>query len=460
MVDLISKVENILKKHEMVCKGDRIVAGISGGPDSMCMLHIFLLLKDKYDLSIFAAHLNHQFRGEEADKDALYVKSICEEWGIPVYIKSCDVSSYATEAGLSDEEAGRIIRYELYDDVARKVNGNKIAVAHNKNDHVETVLMNLIRGSGIEGLKGIEARRGRIIRPLINIERIEIEKYCQDNQLDARIDKTNLMPIYGRNKVRLELIPYIRDNYNPNIMDTLYRFSDIVAIENDYLEKETIIIFAKVASWYGDSIKYNINGLKKLHRALQRRVLRQGIEKLLGNLKGIGYKHIEDILSILNENTNAAVMLPYNLRAYISYRYLVLGPYNKELHKSYSYILEHDKNNIIPSQGLNILLKTMGVGEITDMKKDKNTVYIDKDRINKDLRIRNRLDGDIFSPIGLKGSKKLKKYFIDEKIPREERDNIRLIADGGDIVWVVGKRLSEKYKITSETKKVVMIKIE
>ena len=270
MKSLLLKVESIIEKYEMIYEGDRIVAGVSGGPDSMCMLHILLRLKDKYNLSIFVAHLNHQFRGKEADDDAEYVKHICEEWGIPVFIKVFDVPAYAKETGLSAEEAGREIRYKLYDEVAKKVNGEKIAVAHNMNDHIETILMNLLRGSGIEGLKGIEAVRDRIIRPLINVERDEIEEYCWMNGISPRIDKTNLQPIYGRNKIRLELIPYIKNNYNPNIMSTLYRFSDIAFLENDYMDKEAENLFFEVASNYKNSIKYNIDKLVKLHPALQK----------------------------------------------------------------------------------------------------------------------------------------------------------------------------------------------
>ena len=179
----------------------------------------------------------------------------------------------------------------------------------------------------------------------------------------------------------------------------------------------------------------------------------------MGNLKGIEYKHIEEIISILHDKTGAAVMLPRNMRAYISYENLIIGPKFEKSRAKYSYILDHDKENIISSQGITAVLKTLKVSEVNDIKKDKNVAYIDKAKLNGDLIIRNRLDGDIFSPIGLKGSKKLKEYFIDDKIPREERDGVQLIADGKEIVWVIGKRLSEKYKITDKTEDVIMIKI-
>lgn len=459
MKDLFFKVYNTIEKYKMICQGDSIVTGVSGGPDSMCMLHILLRLKDKFDLSIFAAHLNHQFRGKEADDDAIYVRDICHEWGIQTFIKVFDVPAYAKENGLSSEEAGREIRYELYDEVMKKVGGQKIAVAHNMNDHIETIFMNLLRGSGIEGLKGIEAVRGQIIRPLINAERDEIEEYCRINKISPRIDKTNLEPIYGRNKIRLELIPYIKDTFNPNIMSTLNRFSDIAVLENDYMDKEAEKSFFEVAESYENGIKYCINKLDNLHPALQRRVIRIGLEKLLGSLKGIEYKHIEEILKILHDNTGAAAVLPRNIRAYVSYENLIIGPKNEKIHDKYCYSLKIDSENIIYSLGIEAVVKTLKAYDVYDIKKDKYTVYIDKEKVQGDLFLRNRLNGDVFSPIGLKGSKKLKEYFIDEKIPKEERDKIQLIADEKEIVWVIGKRLSEKYKITDKTKNVIMINI-
>ncbi len=459
MVDALQQAENTIKKYNMIEMNDKIVAGISGGPDSMCMLHILIRLREIYNLSIYGAHLNHQFRGEEADRDAEYVKYICREWGIPVFFKVFDVPAFAKESGLSAEDAGRIIRYRLYDEAVSKVGANKIAVAHNLNDHIETIFMNLIRGSGVEGLIGIEAIRDKIIRPLINTNRKDIEEYCDTNGIIPRIDKTNLEPIYGRNKVRLELIPYIEENLNANIMNTLNRFSDIVFIENDFLDKESQKAFLDVAKHFDNSIKYSIIKLSSLHTALKRRVIRIGIEKLSGSLKNIEYKHIEDILNIINNKTGSAVMLPKGIIAYVSYDNLIIKHNIKEETEKFCYNLEFDKDNFIPSLKLSILLDSVSKEKIYDLKYMTDEVYIDKEGIKDSLVIRSRNAGDMFSPIGFKGSKKLKSYFIDEKVPREERDSIELIADGKEIVWVVGKRLSEKYKITENTKEAVRIRI-
>ncbi|HHY76985.1 MAG TPA: tRNA lysidine(34) synthetase TilS, partial [Clostridiales bacterium] len=279
MRDLKLVVEETIKKYNMLNYGDSVVVGFSGGPDSICLLHILMELKDKLGLNIYAAHLNHQFRGKEADEDALFVENICKEWGIQVYVKTFNVPAYAKEKGLSSEEAGREIRYKLFYEVAEKVNANKIAIAHNMNDNAETVLMNLFRGSGIEGLKGIEAVRDKIIRPLINVRRDEIESYCREKKLNPRIDKTNLEPIYSRNRIRLELIPYIEKHFNSNIMSTLQRLSEIANMENDFLNKEAEKLFLEIAMVSKNSIQYSINKIKNVHPALVRRIIRLGIER-------------------------------------------------------------------------------------------------------------------------------------------------------------------------------------
>lgn len=459
MRDLPSVVEETIKKYNMLEYGDCVVVGLSGGPDSMCLLHILMELRKTWGLKIFAAHLNHQFRGKEADEDALYVKKKCEEWGIDVFIQVFNVPAFAKERGLSSEEAGREIRYKLFYEVAEKVRANKIAIAHNMNDNAETVLMNLFRGSGIEGLKGIEAKRGQIIRPLINVRRNEIEAYCREKDLSPRIDKTNLQPIYGRNKIRLELIPYIEKNFNSNIMSTLQRLSDIVTIENDFLNEEAEKELLKIAIIGENSIEYNINKMHDIHPALLRRVIRIGIEKLTGSLKGIEYRNIESVVDLLTKGTGAAAMLPQNIKAYISYNKLILSINTKPENYKYYLELENDKDNIAQYFDFTIRLTTVEASKITDIKKDKYKVYIDKDKVKQKLVLRNRFDGDVFSPIGLKGSKKLKEYFIDEKIPKEERDKILLIADGKEIVWVLGRRLSEKYKITKDTKEAIIINV-
>lgn len=458
MTGMIDDVRKTIHKYNMVASGDKIIVGVSGGPDSLCLLHVLKELSREYGCSLYAVHLNHKFRGEAADADAEFVGEICREWGIPAVIEVFDVPAYAKETGLSPEEAGREIRYRLFGQVYEKVGGNKIAVAHNLNDHIETILMRFMRGSGIDGLKGIEAVRGRIIRPLLEIERHRIEEYCDQNYLNPRIDKTNLESIYHRNKIRLELIPYIEKNFNPNIKMALSRFSGLIKDENDFLETEAGEKLQGIAEFFDDRVVIDVPKLTALHTALQRRILRQCMEKLANTLNGFDFKHFEGVLELAGKATGAAVMLPHKLKAFRSYDRLILAKDIVKADKKCYYKLKYDYDNIVNTAKGCITIKRISAGRIGELRGQKDMIYVDPSKIKEELVLRFREPGDMFAPIGMKGTKKLKEYLIDEKVPREERDELELIADGNEIVWIVGGRLSEKYKITDETSDAVVIK--
>jgi len=458
MTDFIENVRKTIAKYDMVKPGDKIVIGVSGGPDSLCLLHVLKGLCREYGCSIFAAHLNHKFRGKAADSDAEFVEKICREWDIPVFIEVFDVPAYIKETGLSPEEAGREIRYRLFRRVCEEVSGNKIAVAHNLNDHIETILMRFMRGSGIEGLKGIEAVRGNIIRPLLETDRLSIEEYCAFFNLNPRIDKTNLESVYNRNKIRLELIPYMEKNFNPNIKMALSRFSGLIKDENDFLETEAREKFKEVAEDSDDRVVIEVTKFIALHKALQRRIIRQCAERLLNTLNGFEFKHFEKVLEIAHQSTGAAVMLPHKLKAFRSYDKLVLAKNIVKADKKCYYKLKYDYDNSIDTDNGRITVQRIKAKEIAELKGQKDTIYIDPSKIKGELVLRCRQAGDMFAPIGMKGTKKLKEYLIDEKVPREKRDDLELIADGHEIVWIVGGRLSEKYKISGDTSDAVLIK--
>ncbi|MDD4503893.1 MAG: tRNA lysidine(34) synthetase TilS [Clostridiaceae bacterium] len=458
MADLIGDVRKTITRYNMLEPGDKIIVGVSGGPDSLCLLHVLKELCGEYGCSLYTAHLNHKFRGEAADRDAAFVGDICRKWGIPAFIEVFDVPAYIEKTGLSPEEAGREIRYRLFDQVCEKVGGNKIAVAQNLNDHVETILMRFMRGSGIDGLKGIEAVRGNIIRPLLGIERCRIEEYCAENSLTPRLDKTNLEPIYHRNKVRLQLIPYIEKNFNPNIMGALSRFSGLIKDENEFMETEAGEKLQEIAEIHKDRVVIDIPKLMAVHTALQRRIVRQCIERLSNTLNGFEFKHFEGVLELAQKATGAAVMLPHKLKAFKSYDKLILAKYIVKADKKCYYKLKYDYDNSIDTDKGCIIIERINAKEIGEFRGQKDIIYIDPSKVKKELVLRCRQTGDMFAPIGMKGTKKLKDYLIDEKVPREERDALELIADGNEIIWIVGGRLSEKYKVTDETSETVLIK--
>lgn len=455
---MLEKVKKTIERYHLIDTGDKIVVAVSGGPDSICLLHVLHNLAEEYQLQLFAAHLNHNFRGIDALMDAQYVANFCEKLNIISFIKSLDVPKYAKEHGLSSEEAGRILRYEFFDEVVEKVGATKIAIAHNQNDQAETVLMRLLRGTGIQGLTAIHHGRGRIIRPLLDINRKEIEEYCSIHQLSPRTDETNLEPIYHRNKIRLELIPYIQEHYNPNIIESLARTAEILKKDNDFIEEIAWEAYRRVKIASKDGyLELSIEEIQRLHSALQSRVLRLATEDLVGKKEALEYKHIHSIVELLQKNeTGKKILLPMGIIVRISYNKVIFTTEMQEESNFYYELLEEDHLFVDEIQG-EITTKILMRKDIKEISRDKYVKYFDYDKVVNNLNVRNRREGDRFWPLGLTGSKKLKDFFIDYKVDREKRNQIPLVCDGDEIMWVIGFRISEKYKVTDETTKILVI---
>ncbi len=458
MPGFMEEVKSCIEKHNMIKEGDGVVVGVSGGADSLCLLHVLLQLSEQYKLKLYGVHLNHMFRGIDADRDAEFVGEICTKWGIPSFVEVFDVPAYIKKTGMSPEEAGREIRYRLFEDIRQRVNADKIAVAQNLNDNTETILMRFMRGTGIDGLKGIEPVRGRIIRPLLELDRSRIEDYCKANGLEPREDKTNLETIYSRNKIRLELIPFIKENFNPNINAALQRFASVIKDEAEFLELQAEAFFMENAKVEERAVSFSIAKLAECHQAIKRRIIRKALLKVNASLTGFEQKHIEGITELLSKSTGAAVELPQRIRAYISYVELIISKVVEKADKKCLYALKDDSTISIDTHNKMVTVERKSISDFVPSR-SKDIVFIDASKIKQQLVIRNREEGDRFSPIGMKGSKKLKEYFIDEKVPKDKRDEALLVADGSEIVWVVGSRISEKYKITSETTAVIAIRI-
>lgn len=307
------KVLKTIKKYNLIERGDKIVLGVSGGPDSISMLNILKDLKNekKLDCELIAAHVNHQIR-EEANSDEEYVKNFCEKNEIKCYTKRIDVKKYANNNKIGLEEAGRNLRYIFFDEVMNLENANKIAIAHNKNDKAETIIMNLLRGSGLSGLKGIEPiRENKYIRPLIECERTEIENYCEENKLNPRIDKTNFENEYTRNKIRNIVLPYIKKEFNPNIIETTNRLSEIATETEEYIQSEVEKTYNILKIEEND--KKIILDLKKFNVqniVIKKRILIYTISKVLGNVQNIEKVNIEDLIKLCQNNIGNKYLTP------------------------------------------------------------------------------------------------------------------------------------------------------
>ena len=309
------KVLNTINKYNLINDGDKVILGVSGGPDSIAMLNILNDIKNDKNLhmnfDIIVAHVNHMIR-EEAIDDQRFVENFCKKIGVSFYAKSIDVQKIANNKKIGTEEAGRNARYEFFDEILEKENANKIAIAHNKNDKIETIIMNMLRGSGIAGLKGIEPiKNNKYIRPLIECERFEIEEYCAKNGIEPRIDRTNFENVYTRNKVRNIVIPFIKQEFNPNIIQTMDRLSDLVKEEDEYLEK-------LVETKYNDYVEkedkvqiiMNLKDFNTEEKVIKSRLLLYTISRLLGTTKGIEKIHIEDIIKLCEKNIGNKYLTP------------------------------------------------------------------------------------------------------------------------------------------------------
>ena len=305
------KVIETIKKYKLIDIGDKIVLGVSGGPDSISMLNILNEIKNELKFEIYVAHINHMIR-EEAIEDEKYVQNYCEKNKIECYVKRIDVQQIANTNKIGTEEAGRNARYEFFEEILKKTGSNKIAIAHNKNDKVETIIMHLLRGSGVSGLKGIEPiRENKYIRPLIECDRQEIEQYCEENQLNPRIDKTNFENEYTRNKIRNIVIPYIKKEFNPNIIETINRLSEVIANENNYIEKITKETFQKLLVKKEEKqIILKLKEFNEQEEVIKNRLILYTTKQLMGSSQGIEKIHIKEIIKLCNNNVGNKYLTP------------------------------------------------------------------------------------------------------------------------------------------------------
>ena len=309
---MINKVFETITKFKLIQDGDKIVLGVSGGPDSICMLDILNQLKnDKIKFDIIVAHINHQIR-EEANQDEKYVQNYCKKNNIKFCVQRIDVKKYANNNKIGLEEAGRKLRYIFFDEVMKLNNGNKIAIAHNKNDKIETIIMNEIRGCGLSGLKGIEPmRNNQIIRPLIECERIEIEKYCEENNLNPRIDKTNFINDCTRNKIRNIVLPYVVKEFNPNIVKTLDRLSEVVSETENYLQKQVEKKYNQLLiSKENNKIILDLKKFNSEDILIKKRILLYTISEILGNTQNNEKINIEDLIKLCQNNIGNKYLKP------------------------------------------------------------------------------------------------------------------------------------------------------
>lgn len=451
----------------MIDSFDSILVGVSGGADSVSLLHMLKPIAKERSVSLAVAHLNHRLRGLESDKDARFVASVAENLKLPYYEKAVDVQAYRKKHKLSLEEAARQVRYSFFFDIADRYNYHKIALGHHADDNAELVLMNLIRGSGLLGVSGMSAMsRRRIIRPFIGLNKAEIIAFAQHTGLEYRTDASNDDPTFLRNRIRHQLIPTIKEDYNPNITAALNRISDIAAGEEQWIDKILSPIFEGVIRFENDEkIGLDAAALERLHIAARRRLIRKAVSKVKGNLRRITFKHIDNAVDLLSaEKSGKTIHLPEGVDIQRKTDLLFVskrsrpGRRRNEIHPHghcpvYEYTIESEGEYTIPEIGGTLRVSIVDAGEFD--YDDPNVALFDASMIDFPMVIRSPMPGDRFSPYGMAGSKKVKNLFIDEKIKRENRRRWPLLLHRDEIIWVVGLRRSDKGVVKNFTKEVL-----
>ncbi|MHB1456547.1 MAG: tRNA lysidine(34) synthetase TilS, partial [Armatimonadota bacterium] len=424
----------------MANRGQKLLVGVSGGPDSIALLHALHMVSGEMRYTIHAAHLNHSFRGAESDEDADYVRDFTVSLGVPSIIEKIDVPAECRTRHMSPEQTAREIRYEFLHRVAVQTGADRIVVAHTADDQIETCLLNLLRGTGIDGLAGIPPVRDSIIRPLINTRKCEVEEYLRRHDLHPRIDSTNLKPIYRRNQIRLELLPYLRHHYNSNIDDVILRLVELAGDDSAYLNTEADRILKEIITDHtDDSLIISVSALLKYSIAINRRIIREALRTIVGDITDIGYIHVESIINLVDNGRNFSVDLPDNttvIRVYDDLVFIRCILEKENIAFSHPILIPGDTE--IPE--IDAIIRTAVSDVPIDYRRSDRSsdIIVDFDSIQGYLHVRNWQPGDRIYPLGLGGSKKVQDIFSDMKIPKSQRSRIPVIADSKKIIWISG----------------------
>jgi tRNA(Ile)-lysidine synthase len=463
---LEQRVLGFIREHRLLPE-DSLVVAVSGGADSVCLLHILANLQEELKIKLHIAHLNHQLRGADSDADAKYVADLASKLGIPCTIEKRDVKGYQARERLSLEEAAREVRYRFLAEVAKSIGTGRAAAGHTKDDHIETILMHLIRGSGTRGLRGLQpstlwqsgANGLTIIRPLLEISHEETEEYCRRHKLSPRLDASNLSLSPLRNRVRQQLRPLL-ESYNPAIAEALLRTGRITDDEISFFDEQVGRLWDEVIRQEGKTIILDKAAFEPLDPALKRYLLRAAVEKLLGSAKDIELRHIEEMLSLTTKPAGKRLDLPGGLTFSIEYDRYLLTPDLSTLSPlpelKGEFPLKIPGKTLLP--GWRVEATIVEREDIS--QKDDFTAYLDLAKSGEKLTVRARKKGDRFQPLGLAQPKKLGEFMIDAKIPQAWRGRIPLVCSGEQILWVVGWRLDERAKVGAETKRVLRLRFE
>jgi tRNA(Ile)-lysidine synthase len=462
---LLEQVKRTIDRYHLLDKGDRVVVGVSAGVDSMVLLHLFNAYRQEFDLSLIVAHVNHGLRPKESEREAELVQRESQRLGLTFEYGQFNAREFQKVGRASLQDACRRIRFHFFNTLLQKYDANKIALGQNADDQVETVLIRLVRGSGLKGLKGmLPIREGRVIRPLLEVWRKEIESFAQALKIPHLLDSSNISERYLRNRLRLTLIPLIEKEYQPNFKRIILKTSTILRGEDDYLERGAEEAYHKIVQEEKDAISFRFSEYQSLHPAIQWRIL----HKILGRICSDEMireeregKVIDQVYEKLSQSYASVLMeLPHGVSVEKRYDLVLMKkgwlrpvpPFEVELIlPGRTYIKEIEKEVITEEISRSDRLE--------DFYRVHYTAFFDYQSLQFPLRMRNFRPGDRFQPLGVKGTQKLKEFFIDHKIPKFERPRVALLVSGDVIAWVVGYRIDERVRVTEKTQRVLRVEV-
>lgn len=469
---MLQKVQKSLRERNMVSPQEKLLVGVSGGADSVCLLLVLHALKDEMDFSLEAVHVEHGIRGAESVADADFVKALCEKLQVPCSMVSVDVPTYAKDSGMGTEEAARVLRYQAFARLAKEKSA-KVAVAHHMEDNAETILFQMARGSALTGLCGMQPVRTddqgvTYIRPLLEVRRSEIEAFLKEKGQAYCIDGTNAQLEYSRNLLRQTVLPQL-EKVNTQAISHINETATALSEVKDFLEVETARSWQAVVTEGTQELSIDCKRLQELHMVLQKEILYQGLATVLGGKKDITSTHVESLLSLCNGQSGKEVSFPNEVVAKKDFDKVYLFTKSEKIEDTWTFIQEVSKERLneafdsgkileIPlgdareTLKIRVFEKESKTGEIP---KKSYTKWLDYDKIKTGFCIRNRLSGDYFICDQEGHSKKLKQYFIDEKIPSSKRERMWLLAQEHLVLWLIGGRISEHLKVTEETEIIV-----
>jgi len=460
MKNLQEEIVRFCTQHQLIKERDHILVAVSGGVDSVVLLHLLVQMSSVLQLKLDVIHVNHSLRGEEADRDQAFVEKLSEKYKLRCFSRKLNVPKYIERKGLSEEDGARILRYRFFEQILSKKKADSVALGHHANDQVETVIDHFLRGSGLRGLSGMAAKRDQFIRPLLFAKRCEIETYAALNSLDYIIDSTNELSIYKRNRIRSDLIPYLKKELNPGLEEVVLRTVGIMRETEEYLNQNAKLSFETcLINQKKNKIILEIDSFLNYFIVIQKYIIYQILDRLEIHRSFLSSRTIDRILKIAKERISGKkISITSHAHVLVDHGQLVFRRYSESqfefpVQPGIDYPLKFGEN-IFRAE---VLKRDRFSGFAT---KDSNIEFIDADKIKGRLVIRNFRDGDRFRPLNFPGQKKVSNYFTDSKVPLHLRPEIPLLECDAGILWIIGYQIDDRFKITKNTERIMKLQIK